>query len=72
MTRTFFFLFWMACAFGVGWLANRSGRNPILWFFLSLIFSPVLTLIAVLLMADLSEPRRDEQVLIENRDDVLK
>ena len=72
MGRTFFFLLWICAAFGVAWLANRSGRNGIVWFFLSLIISPVLTLIAVLLMADLSEPKRDEQVLIENRDDVLK
>jgi hypothetical protein len=49
----FVFLVWMAFAVGVGYLASARGRSGAGWGFLSLLVSPVICLIALLLLPDL-------------------
>jgi hypothetical protein len=45
------FLFWIVGAFIVGVIATNKGRSGFGWFLLSLIVSPILTGILVLVMA---------------------
>lgn len=55
-----FLLFWALCAFGVAYLAKSRGRSAIGFFLLSLFFSPVLGLIVVLVMRNLTEEQRED------------
>ncbi|MFW5729914.1 MAG: zinc-ribbon domain-containing protein [Spirochaetota bacterium] len=41
------FIIWLALCILTGWGASQKGRNPVGWFFLSLIFSPLIGLIAL-------------------------
>jgi hypothetical protein len=56
-----FFFFWILLAIGVGMLANSRGRNGFGFFLLSLIFSPLLGLVIVLVTKNLVEDAAKER-----------
>lgn len=64
-----FFLFWFACAIGVGVLADSRGRTGFGWFLVAVVLSPLLAFILVLVCRDvkkeadanLREDRRHEE-----------
>jgi hypothetical protein len=41
---------WIVTSFIVSMIAQRRGRNALLWFFVSLVFSPVLALPLILIL----------------------
>jgi len=50
----FLFLFvWLPCSIFIGWLASKRGRSGIGWGLLSLLLSPVICLLALLLLSGL-------------------
>lgn len=56
-----FFIFWFLLSVGVGCLASSRGRSGIGFFLLSLLLSPLLGLIAVLVVRNIKqEQARDE------------
>jgi hypothetical protein len=71
-----FLVGWLLLAAAVGWVASNRGRSGIGYFFLSLVLSPLIGLIAVLVQKDLQsdaqqtasaeeEQRREHQRRIE-------
>jgi ribosomal protein L32 len=50
------FIFWVLFSVAAGVFASNRGRSGIGWFFLSLLISPLLGLIFVAVMKDLSRP----------------
>lgn len=48
------FLFWILFSFVVAFIAGNKGRSGFAWFFLSILISPLLTLILVLALKDLT------------------
>lgn len=50
-------LFWLALSGIVGVAANTRGRNPIGWFFLSVLFSPILAGLLVLALPNNHRPQ---------------
>ncbi|MEH2569665.1 hypothetical protein [Bradyrhizobium sp. AZCC 2289] len=49
-------LFWIGLSIVVGVAANARGREGILWFFLALVISPLIALLAVLVMERKNAP----------------
>lgn len=48
-------IMWLLFAGVVGWVASERGRGPVAWFFLSLLLSPLIGLIALLAAGDPSD-----------------
>ncbi len=67
-------LFWFGFSVVVGIAASNRGRSGFGWFLLSLLISPLLSLILVLVMKDLSEvePPRRERIIIRERGPLLE
>jgi hypothetical protein len=55
------FLFWILFSIAVGILASNRGRSGIAWFFLSLLISPLLGLIFVLVTKNLAKEQEKEE-----------
>ena len=53
-----FFIFWVGFSVVVGIAASKRNRSGALWFFLSLIFSPLLAGLFVLALGDSKPPSR--------------
>lgn len=56
-----FFIMWLVFAIGVGLLANSRGRNGFGFFLLSVLLSPLVGLIVVLVIRDENVARENEQ-----------
>lgn len=57
------FLFWLAFSFAVAFIAGYRGRSGFVWFFLSVLLSPLLSLLLVLVLKDLTnEPNGTSHV----------
>ena len=48
-------IMWLVFAGIVGWVASERDRGPVAWFFLSLLLSPLIGLIALLAAGEPSE-----------------
>lgn len=51
---------WLGISIMVGFAAHSRGRGPFVWFLFSLIFSPVLALLFLLVFPARTRPAKDE------------
>lgn len=56
-----FFALWILFAFGIAAWASSRGRSPWGFFFLALIFSPILAGVVLLIMQDLTQKAVDDE-----------
>ena len=65
----FILLFWFASSIAIGFIAEGIyGRSPLGWFFLAIIFSPLLAMLVLLICCGKTiEKRAREQLAIQKR-----
>ncbi|MGL4843942.1 MAG: hypothetical protein ACRC2Y_04900 [Aeromonas veronii] len=51
-----FILLWILCATGVGFVARALKREAAVWFFVSLLVSPIIALVCLMFMGDAPAP----------------
>jgi hypothetical protein len=67
------FIFWLACCLGVAAIAKYRGRDPYGWFCLSVLITPVITVVILLLQRPMPGTRNQAaQLLFDSLPDDAK